>query len=263
MSIWGKLIGAFLGYLMGGFWGLLLGVWLGNRLDQRVSSNSQNYFFSSTNGKEKQRQFFASTFAVMGHLAKSKGQVTETDIEIASAYMTHMRLHGEARQHAQNSFSKGKQSIFSLESEIASFKDHIGPNRNVMQMFLSIQIQVAYSDGVLHRNEKAILERIAQGLGFSLSELARLLKMAEGQQHFHQGNQQNTTSKEDAYKILGVSESSTDKEIKRAYRREMSQNHPDKLLSKGLPEEMMNIAKEKTQDIQKAYESLRKIRGFK
>ncbi|MCW8994680.1 MAG: DnaJ domain-containing protein, partial [Psychromonas sp.] len=74
---------------------------------------------------------------------------------------------------------------------------------------------------------------------------------------------QQGASEEDSYKVLGIDKSATDKEVKRAYRKLMSQHHPDKLASKGLPEEMMILAKEKAQDIQCAYESLRKSRGFK
>ena len=61
-----------------------------------------------------------------------------------------------------------------------------------------------------------------------------------------------------AYKILGVSKNSSEAEIKKAYRRLMSQHHPDKLVSKGLPDEMIQLATEKTQEIRKAYDLIKK-----
>ena len=203
----------------------------------------------------------------MGHVAKAKGQITQTDIQVANAYMDQMRLQGEARSQAQSAFALGKNLNFPLQDTLAEFAKMVRGDRNVLQMFLGIQVQVAFSDGNIDANEKSILYTIAEQLGFTRFELDRLLQMIEGQQHFHQGHQgqqqQQQASADDSYKILGVDESATDKEVKRAYRKLMSQNHPDKLASKGLPEEMMNLAKEKAQDIQKAYETLRKERGFK
>ncbi|WP_028862214.1 co-chaperone DjlA [Psychromonas aquimarina] len=265
MRIWGKILGGFFGFMFGHIFGMLLGIWLGHRFDRAmaINFNIQNGLFgSAVSSRERQKLFFDSTFSVMGHLAKAKGQVTQTDIQVANAYMDQMRLQGEARSQAQASFSFGKQADFPLEKVLSEFAQMVRGDRNVLQMFLGIQVQVAYSDGTLHDNEKNILYTIAELLGFSRFELDRLLQMFEGQQHFHQG-QQPQASEEDSYKILGIEEGATDKEIKRAYRKLMSQHHPDKLASKGLPEEMMVIAKEKAQDIQRAYETLRKNRGFK
>jgi DnaJ like chaperone protein len=87
---------------------------------------------------------------------------------------------------------------------------------------------------------------------------------AQAQQRFHQqgqpysGHSQNNLA--DAYSVLGISENASDTELKKAYRRLMSQNHPDKLVAKGLPEEMMTVAKKKTQKIAKAYELIRESR---
>ena len=64
-----------------------------------------------------------------------------------------------------------------------------------------------------------------------------------------------------AYKVLGVNETCSDTELKKAYRRLMSQHHPDKLVSKGLPEEMMKLATEKTQEIKNAYERIKQFRA--
>lgn len=273
MRIWGKILGGFFGYSFGGPWGMVFGIWLGHRFDRATAINfniQDGLFGNAASSQEKQRLFFDATFSVMGHLAKAKGQVTQADIQIANAYMDQMRLHGETRSQAQASFSLGKEADFSLKDKLADFTEMVRGDRNVLQMFLGIQIQTAYSDGVIESKEKEILYDIAKYLGFSRFELDRLLQMIEGQHKFHQqqqgsyqGQQQQGVNEEDAYKVLGVEKSASDKEIKRAYRKLMSQHHPDKLASKGLPEEMMILAKEKAQDIQSAYESLRKLRGFK
>ncbi|GLS89157.1 co-chaperone protein DjlA [Psychromonas marina] len=268
MRIWGKILCAFFGYMLGGPIGLLFGLWLGHRFDRASARNfniQNGLFGNSATSQEKQKLFFEATFSVMGHVAKAKGQVTQTDIQVANAYMDQMRLQGEARSQAQSAFAEGKNADFPLEQTLAEFAQMVRGDRNVLQMFLGIQVQVAFSDGSIDQKEKAILYTIAEQLGFSRIELDRLLQMIEGQQHYHQGQQQQQqqASADDAYKILGIDETATDKEVKRAYRKLMSQNHPDKLASKGLPEEMMNLAKEKAQDIQQAYETLRKKRGFK
>ena len=268
MRIWGKILGGIFGFMFGNVFGMLFGIWLGHRFDSARSYNfnAQNGLFGhSATSQQRQKLFFDATFSVMGHMAKAKGQVTQTDIQVANAYMDQMRLQGDARVQAQQAFAVGKETGFPLEATLSEFAQMVRGDRNVLQMFLGIQVQVAYSDGTVDEKEKAILYTIAQQLGFTRFELDRLLQMIEGQQHFHQGQQQQQqqASSDDAYKILGVDESATDKEVKRAYRKLMSQNHPDKLASKGLPEEMMNLAKEKAQDIQKAYETLRKARGFK
>lgn len=268
MRIWGKIIGGFFGFMFGHVFGMLLGIWLGHRFDRAtaINFNAQNGLFGNTvSSQERQKLFFDSTFSVMGHLAKAKGQVTQTDIQVANAYMDQMRLQGASRAQAQASFASGKETDFPLQQTLAKFAQGVRGDHNLLQMFLGIQVQVAYSDGELHSKEKEILYNIAEYLGFSRFELDRLLQMIEGQQHFHQQKprQQQETSEEDSYKVLAVDKSVSDKEIKRAYRKLMSQHHPDKLASKGLPEEMMVLAKEKAQDIQHAYETLRKSRGFK
>jgi len=272
MRIWGKLLGGFFGFMFGHFLGLIFGMWLGHRFDVALARNftfQDGVLGGRANSAEKQRVFFDTTFSVMGHVAKSKGQVTTSDIQIASAYMDQMNLHGEARIQAQTAFTEGKKASFALSETLQAFVSALHGERNLLQMFLAIQVQMAFADGHINDKERSILYLIAENLGSSRFELDRLIQMIEGQQQFHQGRgqqyQQSTKAeeKDDAYTVLGVDSSATDKEIKRAYRKLMSQHHPDKLASKGLPEEMMQLAKEKAQDIQKAYEVLQNDRGFK
>jgi len=88
------------------------------------------------------------------------------------------------------------------------------------------------------------------------------VQMVMGQQHFHQtgsgqAHYQQQSSEEalkEAYAVLGVTSAASDGEVKKAYRRQMNEHHPDKLVSKGMPEEMVKMATEKTQEIKAAYE---------
>jgi DnaJ like chaperone protein len=129
-------------------------------------------------------------------------------------------------------------------------------------MFLEIQIQAAYADGVLDEREEDVLHNICSHLGISRFEYERLKIQYQAQQQFY-GRSQYKADKsllDNAYDVLGVSASATDAVVKKAYRRLMSQHHPDKLVAKGLPEEMMIIATEKTQKIRKAYETIKETR---
>ena len=105
--------------------------------------------------------------------------------------------------------------------------------------------------------------RIASGLGLGAVQLEQLLRMAQAQTGFHhQGSATAArgTSLEQAYKALGVDSSASDKEVKRAYRRRMSEHHPDKLIAKGVPQEMIKLATARTQEIQAAYEVIKGVR---
>ncbi len=275
MQIMGKILGAFFGYLFGHVIGMVFGIWLGHKFDRARSLNfntRQGIFGESVSSQEKKKLFFYTTFSVMGYLAKIKGKITQTDIQVANTFMDQMHLQGLARANAQQAFADGKSSIFPLHEKVSEFAEKMGRDRNVIKMFLAIQVQVAYIDGHIDDKEISILYTITEKLGLYRIDLDRLIKMVEAQSYFHKGGkghysgqtaQQKETSIEGAYSVLGIDKTATDKEVKRAYLKLMSQNHPDKLASKGLPEEMMILANEKAQDIQRSYEILRKERGFK
>ena len=109
-----------------------------------------------------------------------------------------------------------------------------------------------------------MLVRIARGLGLPESQVDQLEAMLRGAHTGHTGaglGQRSTTQKiDDAYKVLGVSPSASDTEIKKVYRKLMSENHPDKLAGKGLPESMREMAEERTQEISHAYDVIKDTR---
>ncbi|GHA65275.1 co-chaperone DjlA [Photobacterium aphoticum] len=279
MQVWGKILGAFFGFLLGGPFGLLLGLFLGHKFD-KVRSNIYGGgfggFTSGGNQADRQAAFFHAAFAVMGHVAKAKGRVTAEEIRVASAIMDRMGLQGESRRQAQDAFREGKEEDFPLEDVLVRVRQASAGRSDLLQFFLEVQIQAAFADGTLHPSERQLLHVIARMLGFSERQLEQRLQMQEAafrfqQGGFHQQYQQQGGFRQaptrdqlaDAYKVLGVSAEATAQELKRAYRKQMNEHHPDKLAAKGLPPEMMELAKQKTQELQAAYDLIRKEKGFK
>ncbi|WP_448245769.1 co-chaperone DjlA [Thalassotalea agariperforans] len=263
MQIWGKVLGALFGFMLTKSpIGAIIGAIIGHRFDKSLGFNFDGLHQKTE--QDRQGAFLYTSFSVMGHIAKAKGRVTEHEIQFASQYMTKLGLTGDLRQQAQDAFREGKMAGFPLKERLQKFKALCRGREDLIMMFLEIQIQLAFADGQLDQEERAVLHTIAQHLGFSTVELDRLLEMIIAGAQFHGGNangsQQNRPTSasqlENAYKVLGIDKNSDEKTVKKAYRKLMSQHHPDKLVAKGLPKEMMEVAKQKTQDIQSAYEMI-------
>ncbi|VEA39930.1 DnaJ-like protein [Salmonella enterica subsp. enterica] len=269
-AVLGKIIGVAVALMMGGgFWGVVLGLLVGHMFD-KARSRKMAWF---ANQRERQALFFATTFEVMGHLTKSKGRVTEADIHIASQLMDRMNLHGDSRTAAQNAFRVGKADNYPLREKMRQFRSVCFGRFDLIRMFLEIQIQAAFADGSLHPNEREVLYVIAEELGISRVQFDQFLRMMQGGAQFGGGYHQQSgggwqqaqrgPTLEDACNVLGVKTTDDATTIKRAYRKLMSEHHPDKLVAKGLPPEMMEMAKQKAQEIQKAYELIKEQKGFK
>ena len=256
----GKLLGALFGYLLGGVIGALLGGYLGHLFDKGMAGNMAN--MDPARVQRIQKVFFDCTFSVMGHIAKADGSVSQAEIQMAEALMTRMDLSPEMRREAIEQFNRGKEPDFNLELVLDEFKQECQRSRNLVQMFLEVQLQAAYADGSLHQAEERILLQVCTKLGIPKMVFEQIKRMFGASQR-RETHRQTGTTLDEAYDILGVSASASDAEVKRAYRKLTSQHHPDKLVAKGLPEEMMKIANQKTQEIREAYEVIRDARKKK
>ena len=259
MSWWTSVLGGALGYMIGGPLGAMLGVAFAGNL----SKGKSNFRGSASDYRPGDQQrvqaaFFSSVFSVMGYIAKVDGKVSKSEILLAQQVMQHMQLSEDMQKAAKELFNQGKQKDFNLDEVLEQFRTESHRRTHLVRMFLEIQIQATYADGVFDDKEYDALKYIAQKLRFPIHELERLI-----QQFSVASGKSSKLTIDDAYVILGADKTLNDKELKRAYRRLLAQHHPDKLVAKGLPDEMIKLANDKTQEIISAYELIKKHRGMR
>ncbi|WP_019528694.1 co-chaperone DjlA [Dasania marina] len=258
----GKIIGAVLGFTVAGPFGALLGLMAGHFFDRGLGQAMG--FDYQANRVQQQQLFFDTVFKVMGHLAKADGHISKEEVSQAEQLMTRLGLSAEHRQQAIELFQQGAKPEFNLQQSIAQFVEKGGRSHNLPALLLEFLFTIAMADGELHPNEKEILANVAGYMGIGSRQFEQLLAMLMAQQHFHQGagGQQQTSANDldKAYTALGLEKTVSDKDLKHAYRKLMSAHHPDKLIAQGVPEDMMKVATEKAQDIQVAYDLIKKSR---
>jgi len=266
----GKLIGGALGFVVSGgnIIGVAIGALVGHQFDRGLSLGDhagQPAGAGRFSGAERQAVFFETTFLVMGYVAKADGRVTEEEIQAARAIMHRMQLRPEAVRRAIDLFTEGKQSDTDIEPRVRGLRQACGRQPELIQAFLEIQLEIALSQGSISAEERSVLWRIADILGVGRVALAQLEAVLRAQRSFGQGfaRQSRDDDLTAAYQALGIESTATDKEVKTAYRRLMNQHHPDKLVAKGLPDSMMEVAKERTREIRAAYEVIKEHRGIK
>ena len=254
---------ALFGLLIGGARGLVLGALIGYGARLVIGAVLKGGL------QQVQSRFLDVTFAVMGALSKADGVVTRDEIQAAHGMFDMLRLSSQQREQAKAAFNRGKSPDFDLDAEVDRLKGAIGFGRGpLLRLFLQLQCMAVVADGRVHEAEHAMLVRIAQRLGLTESDVAQLeallrVSAAGAGGAAGPGTAPPQSRLDDAFTALGLTAGASDADVKGAYRRLMSQNHPDKLAAKGLPESMRNVAEERTREINVAYELIKESRGFK
>lgn len=266
MTPWtGKLVGAVAGWAVAGPVGGVLGVLLGHQFDRGLAERLTTAYRSlRLDGANIQDVFFANSFAVMGHVAKADGRVSEQEIRAARGVMHGMRLSPEQVRAAIGHFNRGKDPAFPLAERLQDLRAAIGGRPDLCRAFVEIQMQALLASPGVKRRERGILWEVARELGIGRVELAQIEALIRAQSRFAGPPRKDDPEQlAKAYAALGVTADASDKEVKMAYRRLMNQHHPDKLVAKGLPESMMTVAKDKTREIRTAYDLIKDQRGIK
>ncbi len=265
----GIIIGGILGFKFGNLPGMVFGAWLGHWLQQQLTGKS-----SVSHKQEIQESFFNALFLTMGKLAKIDGQVSPSEIERTEGIIRHMNLNHDMRQRAIKLFNQGKDGLHDVDAALQLFGQFARRSLSLKQFFLEMLVDVAEADGSISAEEQALIERACQLIGYPVQLLYAMMKMrgfasADGYQQQHGGNhhqRRRQTVNRDApfnpYQVLGVEQSDNKATIRKAYKRLMSQHHPDKLVSKGLPPEMMKVAEEKAKQVQLAWEKVKDLKGW-
>lgn len=261
----GKIIGGLLGLFTGGPLFAIIGIFFGHMFDRGYAQ--QRVPVAPEALQKIQQTYFNTLFLLLGYIAKADGRISVIEVKLTEAFMDKMGLTAEHKREAIRLFKLGADPVFDPEAVLQNFRRDCARSPNLSQMLLVHMINLALADGVLDETEVAVLRFVAERLGFSRFAFEQILRMIKAQNAFTGGgsyeSQQGSVSADKvalAYQALGISETATDAEVKKAYRKLMSEYHPDKLIGQGMPEDMIKAATERSQDIQTAYEIIKKSR---
>jgi DnaJ like chaperone protein len=266
MSWKGKFFGALIGLLVTrSLWGAVTGAIIGHMFDQSAGFAPHARAADSMSISD---EFFRTTFELMGHVAKSDGRVSEAEIDAARRLMQELRLGANEVGIAIACFRAGKSSAYDAELGIERLREACGQRHDLLRAFMELQLRAALAGNGLSPPARAILTRAAERLGMSGLEFAYMEASLRARQRAHGASSGSRPaagagSLAECYAELEVDSGISDQEVTKAYRRQMSRHHPDKLVANGLPESMAQMAKEKTQRIQEAYEGIRAARGMR
>jgi DnaJ like chaperone protein len=268
---WGKMAGIMAGLATGRWWLALLGLILGHQFDRgfggrnSAGKNKHSASEAADGADQVPETFVRGLFLTMGFLAKSDGRVSEEEIRAARVLMHRLGLGAAEIREAIDWFEEGKQPSFPLHEVLRQVRRDTVRHPDLKLQFVRLLLEVALSKKSLHRRERAALWTICSELDVSRVEFAQLEAILRAQKGFRRsaGGGADAERVTSAYAILGVNRFSSNDEIKKAYRRLMNKNHPDKLATAGSDSDLATAAAKRTREIRGAYEMLKARRSIR
>lgn len=265
MAYWGKVVGAVAGLATGRPLLMLLGLLLGHQFDRGFAARLSKLGDGSAALGRLPTGFTKPLFQSMGHLAKADGRVSEDEIRAARALMHRLGFGPDGIRDAIAWFQGGKAASFPLDAAVRAMRRDSGRAPEMRRLFVHLLLEFALAKGSLHRRERALLWEICTALDIGRVELTQLEAMLRAQRGFRKSEAGSADAKrlEAAYATLGVSPSASNEDIKRAYRRLINRNHPDKLSGSDANATDIAVAQKRTREIRKAYEMLKARRSIR
>ena len=273
----GKFFGALIGFLLTrNVWGAVVGAMIGQMFDQgagfagagraAADDGSGGLHPGGVPPASISDVFFRTTFELMGHVAKSDGRVSEAEIGAARRLMQELQLGPHEVDAAIECFRFGKSPAYDANAGVERLREACAMRQDLLRAFIELQLRAALAGNGISLPARTILTRVAARLGMSGLEFVHIEATVRARHQASGGTGSRAageTPLSESYAELEISAGISDQEVTKAYRRQMSRHHPDKLVANGLPESMAQVAKEKTQRIQEAYEAIRAARGMR
>lgn len=266
----GALVGAVLGALLfRGFFGAVIGALAGNLVDNARERTRRSR-------QAADRGFVTPLFSLLGAVAKSDGRVSEREIAVAEAMMQRLQLDAGERKAAIRAFERGKQPGYQVSSAIAELKSWTRGYRDLAYPMLDVVADTVLAEGPPTTAKLAVLKQLAWSLRISELELMAMLAMKGVAAQQQRGPWQDPRGNEgrrrtapppresgaaDPYAILGLTRDADDATVKRAYRKLISEHHPDRLGN--LPDDLRRRAEQRASDINRAYDRIKEMRGMR
>ena len=262
---WGKIIGTLAGAATLKPWFVLLGLFVGHQFDRGFAARYREFEFQGKAAGRLPEEFVRPLFQAMGHLAKSDGRVSEAEIRAARSVMHRLNLGPARVRSAMHWFDEGKRADFPLQQTMRNARRAAARNPELRSLFLRLLLEVALSKDRLGQHERALIWTICTEFDIGRVDLAQLEAMIRAQKGFRRSPEGDADANRvrAAYQALGVDSSASNEEIKKAYRRLMSQNHPDKIAGSNPTDDVVAAAERRTKEIRGAYEMLKARRSIR
>ncbi|MDY6903054.1 MAG: TerB family tellurite resistance protein [Thermodesulfobacteriota bacterium] len=252
MSWTGKMIGGTIGFAFAGPLGAVAGAVFGHHAfdkgeETRLGGGTQGFLSSE---EQDQMTFFVACFSMLAKLAAVDGKISDDEIKTIEQFMDRdLGLTRENKRIAINIFNEAANADAGFEAFASQFYERFHATPQLIDLMLDILLRVSLADGKMSTEEERLINTAVRIFNYSDAAYQQLRKKYGPNTEQH-------------YSVLKCSPDDSDEHIKHQYRKLVSEFHPDKIASKGLPDEFTKFATEKFQEIQEAYETIRAERGI-
>lgn len=254
MSWLGKMIGGTIGFALGGPIGAVAGAAFGHTFVDKKEDGYLKSIPGRDNGlssnEEAQLIFFTAAFSMLAKISKADGRINEKEIRAIEQFMARdLQLDGPGQDTAKNIFRQAVSAPQTFDDFARQFYSVFRYQSNILELMLDILFRVSAADGRVSPGEEEMLRSAVRLFGYSGTDYTRLMS-------------RYVKKSDPYYAVLKLDETATTEEVKKQYRALVREYHPDKIEAKGLPEEFIKFANDKFNEIQEAYDHIRKTRGF-
>ena len=240
MSIWGSLIGGMIGFSLGGPFGMLLGSLIGGKVSR---ARARGGFSAQTQG---QRIFALSLIVLSAKLSKADGQVSREEL---IAVKDKLKIPEHEIKQVGKIFNQAKEESAGYEPYAKQIAQFYKGNINVLEEVINILFYIAEADGNVSESELNMIQHIAQIFGLNQSQFNSIKESRK------------SSDKLNPYIVLESKPEDELRDIRKKYLKLSKEHHPDLLLSKGVPQEVIDESKKKMRAINSAWDQIQKLKN--